>query len=53
MAEKGNSHSVDLFVKDIYGDSCKDLNLDGDLIAASFGKVDENSTKDDLGSTKI
>lgn len=49
MAENGDNASVDLLVKDIYGSTCDDLKLDGDLIAASFGKVTKNSSMEDLG----
>jgi pantothenate kinase len=50
MAEQGDNSSVDLLVKEIYGDSCEELKLDGNLIAASFGKMNKNFTKEDLGT---
>ena len=39
LAEVGDSSSVDLLVKDIYGGSYEALGLPGDLIASSFGKA--------------
>ena len=39
LAEKGESSSVDLLVKDIYGGSYEAMGLPGDLVASSFGKA--------------
>ena len=39
MAEKGDSSTVDLLVKDIYGGSYEAMGLPGDLVASSFGKA--------------
>ena len=39
LAENGDSSSVDLLVKDIYGGGYEAMGLPGDVIASSFGKA--------------
>lgn len=39
MAHAGDSDSVDLLVKDIYGGDYSAINLSGDTVASSFGKL--------------
>lgn len=41
MAEKGDNSKVDLLVGDIYGGNASNINLDRDVIASSFGKVND------------
>lgn len=49
MAESGDNRSVDLQVKDIYGENCKNFNLNGEIIAASFGKLHRGAKNEDVG----
>ena len=50
MAVKGDNSSVDLLVRDIYGDKSPYSDLSSEILASSFGKVaftnvfDENMT---------
>lgn len=39
MAHSGDSDTVDLLVRDIYGGDYQAINLSGDIVASSFGKV--------------
>jgi type II pantothenate kinase len=39
MAETGDSKQIDMLVRDIYGGSYSNMNLDGDMVASSFGKL--------------
>ncbi|KJH47560.1 putative pantothenate kinase [Dictyocaulus viviparus] len=48
MAEDGDHRQFDLLVSDIYGQKPSNLNLDGDLIAGSFGKCARKSLADEL-----
>lgn len=41
LAEKGDNKNVDLYVGDIYGGSASNINLDRDVIASSFGKIND------------
>lgn len=39
LAETGDSKQIDMLVRDIYGGSYSNMNLDGDMVASSFGKL--------------
>ena len=39
LTERGSNQKVDMLVQDIYGGDCPSIGLDGDVIAASFGKI--------------
>ncbi|GIY58422.1 pantothenate kinase 1 [Caerostris extrusa] len=39
LAEKGDSTKVDKLVRDIYGGSYTKFNLQGDIVASSFGNM--------------
>ncbi|CAN0237448.1 unnamed protein product, partial [Ectocarpus fasciculatus] len=39
LAESGDSKQIDMLVRDIYGGSYSNMNLDGDMVASSFGKL--------------
>jgi len=39
LTESGASANIDMLVGDIYGSDCHNVGLQGDVIAASFGKV--------------
>lgn len=41
LAEAGDNRNVDLMVADIYGGSASNINLQGDVIASSFGKIND------------
>ena len=41
LAEAGDNKNVDLMVADIYGGSANNIKLDGDIIASSFGKIND------------
>ncbi len=41
LAEQGDNKNVDLLVGDIYGGSANNINLDRDVIASSFGKIND------------
>ena len=41
LAEAGDNKNVDLMVGDIYGGSANNINLQGDVIASSFGKIND------------
>jgi len=38
-AQNGNNGNVDMLVKDIYGKNSPFKELDGDILASSFGKL--------------
>ena len=38
-AQNGNNGNVDMLVKDIYGTNSPFKELDGDILASSFGKI--------------
>ena len=41
LAQAGDNKNVDLMVGDIYGGSANNINLDSDIIASSFGKIND------------
>lgn len=41
LAEQGDNKNVDLLVGDIYGGSASNINLDREVIASSFGKIND------------
>lgn len=41
LAKSGDNSKVDLMVGDIYGGHASNINLDRDVIASSFGKVND------------
>jgi pantothenate kinase len=41
LARQGDNKNVDLVVKDIYGGSAMNLGLESDIIASSFGKINQ------------
>lgn len=41
LAEAGDNKNVDLMVGDIYGGAANNINLHGDVIASSFGKIND------------
>lgn len=46
MADKGDSTNVDKLVRDIYGGDYSKFNLPGDIVAASFGKMNSKECRD-------
>ncbi|KFM77717.1 Pantothenate kinase 1, partial [Stegodyphus mimosarum] len=45
LAEKGDSTKVDKLVRDIYGGSYPKFNLEGDIVASSFGNMTSKSRR--------
>lgn len=41
LAEQGDNKNIDLLVGDIYGGSANNINLNHDVIASSFGKIND------------
>lgn len=55
MAAHGDNRNVDKLVKDIYGKGYENetINLPGDTVAASFGKVCSKETRDKASSEDL
>lgn len=52
LAEAGDNKNVDLMVGDIYGGSANNIKLDGDIIASSFGKINDIISQNRLETIK-
>ncbi len=52
LAEQGDNKNVDLIVGDIYGGKASNINLDREVIASSFGKINDLIHQNRLDSLK-